>query len=95
MTNDNLDIRIKEYFDILDQIAELQSIAESIKDEVKSAMVESESEELEGSGWRATWHNTTTCRLDQKALKAQYPDVYSSFTKESKSTRFTLNKVHS
>ena len=95
MTNDSLDMRIKEYFEILDQIAELQNFAESIKDEVNSAMVESESEEIEGIGWRATWHNTTTCRLDQKALKAQYPDVYSSFIKESMSTRFTLNKVHS
>ena len=84
---------VDDYFDIQNEIARLQEQAEAIKDVIKFVMVEKETEEITGSGWRATWHNTKTERIDSKALKAALPEVYQEYSKTTMSTRFTLNKI--
>lgn len=93
MSINELDARVSTYFDLLEQIEALQAEAEAIKDHVKAAMVEVEQEEITGHGWRATWHNTTTTRLDTIAFKKAHPDMFSAFAKTTTSTRFTLNPV--
>ena len=86
---------VDDYFDLLDEISRLQAQAEAIKDVIKFVMVEKETEEISGSGWRATWHNTKTERIDGKALKAALPEIYQEYSKTTMSTRFTLNRVKS
>lgn len=82
------------YFDLLAQIETLTAEAEAIKDAMKSVMVSRSTEELDGDGWRATWHNTTNSRFDGKALKADYPDLYKQYTIKTTGTRFTLNRLN-
>ena len=89
----DLDRRAAEYFDLQAQIEALQAEAEAIKDTIKAAMVEIEQEEITGHGWRATWHNTTTTRIDSKALKAEKPELFAQYAKITTGTRFTLNPV--
>lgn len=93
MSINELDARVSTYFDLLEQIEALQAEAEAIKDHVKAAMVEIEQEEITGHGWRATWHNTTTTRLDTTAFKKVHPDMFTAFAKTTTSTRFTLNAI--
>ena len=81
------------YFDLLAQIDELTAQAESIKDALKADMVSKTTEELDGTGWRATWHNTTTSRFDSKAFKAANPALYAQYSVKTTGTRFTLNRV--
>ena len=88
-----LDIQVKIYFELLQDIADLQAQAENIKDLVKTKMVEMTTEELTGCQWSATWHNTTTSRFDSKAFQAAQPEVYKQFCKTSTGTRFTLQQV--
>ena len=88
-----LNERASAYFEILQQIAELQAEAEAIKDEMKAVMVDRGTEELEGSGWRATWHNTTTNRFDTTSFKKAHADLYAEFCKKTTGTRFTLNPI--
>jgi predicted phage-related endonuclease len=47
--------------------------------------------ELHGTDYKITWHETTTSRIDMKALKKDLPDVAAKYTKESKSRRFLLS----
>ena len=88
-----LDARATEYFDLMAQIEALQAEADAIKDTIKAAMVEIEQEEITGHGWRATWHNPKTTRLDTNAFKAAHADLYKAFSKTTTSTRFTLNPI--
>ena len=88
-----LDQKAREYFDIQQQIAELEALAEAIKDQMKAAMVEAGKEELDGIGWRATWHNTVTNRFDSAGFKKAHGDLYSEFCKPVTGTRFTLNQI--
>ena len=57
---ERLNEQAAEYFSIMKQIAELEAQAEAIKDYFKAQMVEQTTEELKGTGWSATWHNTTS-----------------------------------
>ena len=88
-----LDQKAREYFEIQQQIAELEALAEAIKDAMKAAMVEAGKEELDGIGWRCTWHNTTTNRFDSAGFKKAHGDLYSEFCKPVTGTRFTLNQI--
>ena len=89
----DLDIKAKEYFAIVAQIASLEEEKKALQTVFQNAMIEIEQEEITGHEWRATWHNTTRKSLDGKALEKAFPDVYSQFLKETTSTRFTLNKI--
>ncbi len=88
-----LDAQAAIYFDLQAQIEALQAEAEAIKDTIKAAMVEIEQEEITGSGWRATWHNTKTTRLDSKRLKADHAELYQEYSITTTGTRFTLNTI--
>lgn len=93
MSIKELDARAASYFELMEQIDQLTAEAESIKDAIKAAMIEIEQEEITGNGWRATWHNTKSNRLDSKKLKAERPEVYEAYTVSTTGTRFTLNAV--
>lgn len=93
MSINEMDARAKTYFELLQQIEELQAEAEAIKDSLKAVMVDRGQEELEGHGWRATWHNTTTNRFDSSAFKKAHGELYKAFCKPVNGTRFTLNAI--
>ncbi len=93
MSTDTMNAKVNTYFDLMAQIEQLQAEAEAIKDALKGQMLERETEELEGAGWRATWHNTSNSRFDTKRFKADHADLYGQYTVKTTGTRFTLNQV--
>jgi len=93
MSIDMMNAKVSTYFDLMEQIEQLQAEAEAIKDVLKGQMLEQETEELEGNGWRATWHNTKSSRFDTKRFKADHADLYGQYTVKATCTRFTLNQV--
>ena len=89
-----LNTKAATYFDLLAQIEELTAEAEAIKDTLKGVMIDRATEELNGDGWRATWHNTSTTRFDSKKFKAEHADLYSAYSVKTTGTRFTLNRLN-
>ena len=94
MSNIEMNTKAQAYFDLLVQIEALQAEAEAIRDSFKSQMIDLSTEEIEGDGWRATWHNVTSKRLDSKSLKADMPELFAQYSKASTTCRFTLNKLN-
>ena len=88
-----LDAKAATYFDLMEQIDALTAEAEAIKDTIKASMAEIEQEQIDGHGWRATWHNTTTNRFDSKSFKADHGELYRAYCKPTTGTRFTLNRI--
>ena len=91
MTIAELDLKVEELRELQTMIEELTAQAESIKDLIKTKMIDEGSEVLTGNGWKATWRAVTSSRLDTKALKAAEPALYEKYSKESTVCRFTLN----
>ena len=93
MSMNELTAQARAYFDLMQQIADLEAEAEAIKDQMKAVMTERETEDLQGPGWRATWHNTKTSRFDSKRFKVEQPELYTAYTVSTTGTRFTLNAI--
>lgn len=93
MSIDIMNAKVSAYFDLMAQIEQLQAEADKIKDTLKAQMLEWETEELEGDGWRATWHNTSNTRFDSAQFKKDHADLFNKYAVKTTGTRFTLNKV--
>ena len=45
------------------------------------------------AGWKISWTNTTTNRVDTKLLKAKYPQIAEEVTKATSGRRFSINAI--
>lgn len=89
MTERMLKNRIEKLDAIAAQQKALEEQAEAIRNEIKADMEEKGVDEISAFGRVARWKEVISNRLDSKALKAALPDVYSQYTKQSSSWRFT------
>lgn len=88
MSSHELTKKIKTLRDLQALIEEAEAEAETIKDEIKAHM--GDTEELRAGEYKVTWKPVIAVKLDSKALKQAMPDVYSAFTRESSTRRFCV-----
>ena len=69
----------------------LQTEIDEMEQQIKAAM--GTFERGITSNWNIRWTNTSTNRLDTKALKKAYPDIAAQFTKATAGRRFTVARV--
>jgi putative phage-type endonuclease len=69
----------------------LQAEIDAIDQQLKSAL--GTFERGATGTWNVRWTNTTTSRLDTKALKQAHPDIVQQFTKTSAGRRFSVARV--
>lgn len=81
--------QILELKDIEAQIAELKAKAEVIKDEIKAEMGNREHVEVEGFKVNYTIVISTT--LDSTKLKKELPNLWSKYSKEGITRRFSIS----
>lgn len=90
MTNKQIDNRVMKLQAIEAKQKELEEQAEAIRAEIK-ADLESKGEDEHNTGnFIIRWKEIVSRRLDSKALKAALPDVFTAYTRESVSRRFTI-----
>ena len=90
-TIEELNAVAHELFSVREMIKELEAEAESLTDQLKSFMIDSGEEVLEGDGWKASWKNVNSSRFDSKSFRAVHEDLYKAFSKNVTTTRFILN----
>lgn len=90
MTDKMIDNRIRKIQAIEAQQKELEAQAESIRAELKADLEGKNLDEYNTGVFVLRWKEIITARLDTKALKAALPDVFESFSRESRSRRFTI-----
>ena len=91
MSSNELNSTARDLMSVRAMIAELEAEAETLTDKLKGAMMERETEVLQGDGWKATWKNVTSSRFDSQAFKADHADLYGQYSKTTVTTRFTLS----
>lgn len=90
MSTTDITALIERYRLLTREADDIAAEIESIKDSIKAEMVAQATETLTGPGWKATWANVRTTRLDSKALKAEEPELYARYSKSTTQTRFTI-----
>lgn len=90
MGNRAIENRIKKLQEIETQQKALEQEADKLKEEIKKEMEAREIEEMKAGPFVIRWKLVTSSRLDGKALKAAFPEIYSQYCKVSASRRFTV-----
>lgn len=88
MTANEVAMKCKDLKELQRLIEEAQAEADTIRDQIKDHM--GESEFLTVGEHRITWKPVKTARLDATALKKALPDVAARFTKETTVRRFSV-----
>lgn len=80
--------------DLIEKKAEAKALdAEITALENRVKMALGEASEGSDDNYTVTWKTRTSNRLDTKALKAEMPDVYEQFVKETSSRTFLLKEI--
>ena len=88
MSINELESKCRELRQLQALIDEAQAEAETIKDAIKAAMVDSES--MNAGEYKITWKSVTSSRIDTAALKKALPDLAQQFTKTTTARRFCV-----
>lgn len=71
-------------------IEEAKAEAEALRDEIKTEMLNRNTEEMEAGQYIVRWTPVLSQRFDSTAFKQVMPDIYKSFTKQVSSRRFSI-----
>ena len=82
--------KIEALKDLESLIEEAKAEAEALRDEIKSEMLNRDTEELEAGQYIVRWTPVLTQRFDTTAFKKVMPDVYKAYTKQVSSRRFSI-----
>ena len=90
MSTKEITSKIEALKDLESLIEEAKAEAEALRDEIKSEMLNRDTEELEAGQYIVRWTSVLTQRFDTTAFKKVMPDVYKAYTKQVSSRRFTI-----
>ena len=90
MSNIEITGKIEALKDLESLIEEAKAEAEALRDEIKSEMLNRNTEELEAGQYIVRWTSVLTQRFDTTAFKKVMPDVYKEYTKQISSRRFSI-----
>ena len=90
MSNIEITGKIEALKDLESLIEEAKAEAEALRDEIKSEMLNRNTEEMEAGQYIVRWTSVLTQRFDTTAFKKVMPDVYREYTKQVSSRRFSI-----
>ena len=90
MSNIEITGKIEALKDLESLIEEAKAEAEALRDEIKSEMLNRNTEEMEAGQYIVRWTSVLTQRFDTTAFKKVMPDVYKEYTKQVSSRRFSI-----
>ena len=90
MTERMIDARITKLMAIEAQKDELDEQAAAIKAELQQDMEAKGTDELRTKHFTVRWKEIIGSRLDTKALKMALPDIYSLYSRQTATRRFTI-----
>ena len=88
-----MDKTIQAYFDAKRIYDKAKAELDAIEIQIQGKCLESPDFTISGYGWKASYKEVTSNRLDSKALKADYADLYKQYSKASTTRRFLCNPV--
>ena len=88
-----LDATAQELFLVRAQKAELEAREKVLEMKLKAACDASPDHCISGYGWKASYKEVTSQRLDSKALKADHADLYAAYSKPQTVNRFLFGSV--
>lgn len=90
MSNTELSATIHELRELRRMADEIAAEIETLTDTIKEHMTAAGVDTLAGTDFKVTWRDVSSRRLDSAALKRDHAELYSQYSRETVSKRFTL-----
>ena len=90
MTTVEITSKIEALKDMESLIEAAKAEAEAHRDEIKTEMLNRDTEALEAGQYIVRWTSVLTQRFDTTAFKKVMPEVYKEYTKQVSSRRFSI-----
>ena len=82
--------KIEALKDLEALIEEAKAEAEALRDEIKTEMLNRNTEEMEAGQYIVRWTSVLSQRFDTTGFKKAYGDLYKEYTKQTASRRFSI-----
>ena len=83
--------KIEALKDLESLIEEAKAEAETLRDEIKTEMLNRNTEEMSVGQYIIRWTSVLSNRFDTTGFKKMYSDLYKEYTKQIASRRFTIS----
>ena len=90
MSTNTIEKKISELKELEEMADELKAEIETIKDELKSVLVEQDVEELVVGSSIIRYTTVLSQRFDSTQLKKKLPEIYTAYLKQVTSKRFSI-----
>ena len=90
MSTIEITTKIEALKDLEALIEEAKAEAETLRDEIKTEMLNRNTEEMEAGQYIVRWTSVLSQRFDTTGFKKAYGDLYKDFTKQTASRRFSI-----
>lgn len=90
MSTNTIEKKIAELKELEEMADELKAEIETIKDELKSVLVEQDVEELVVGTSIIRYTTVLSQRFDSTQLKKKFPEIYTAYLKQVTSKRFSI-----
>ena len=91
MSTTEITAKIESLKELEALIEEAKTEADSIRDELKTLMLEQNTEEMEAGKYIIRWTPVISQRFDATTFKKIMPEIYKAYTKQVSSRRFTIS----
>ncbi len=91
MSTIEITAKIEALKDLETLIEEAKAEAETLRDEIKTEMLNRDTEELAAGQYIVRYTTVLSNRFDSTAFKKVMPEVYKAYTKQTSSRRFTIS----
>ena len=90
MSSIEITAKIAELKELEALIEEAKAEAETLRDEIKTEMLNRNTEEMEAGQYIVRWTSVLSQRFDTTGFKKAYGELYKDFTKQIASRRFSI-----
>ena len=90
MSTIEITTKIAALKELEDLIEEAKAEAETLRDEIKTEMLNRNTEEIEAGQYIVRWTSVLSQRFDTTGFKKAHGDLYKDFTKQIASRRFSI-----
>ena len=90
MSTTEITTKIEALRDLEELIEEAKAEAETLRDEIKTEMLNRNTEEMEAGQYIVRWTSVLSQRFDTTGFKKAYGDLYKEYTKQTASRRFSI-----
>ena len=91
MSTTEITTKIEALRDLEELIEEAKAEAETLRDEIKTEMLNRNTEEMSVGQYIIRWTSVLSNRFDTTGFKKMYSDLYKEYTKQIASRRFTIS----